>query len=188
MSQLFMILNAFPAQTGCLWPGSLLRSWNPIKNFYWYLQPCFSPVSPPWIFCHQRTKYYKSCYCQHYRTHRGPRPRVRSVFQKLSSETICWVCLQTGYRGGERLHTPTRMKNKTKKSVAHQQDVIEEKDNDERRKKSASQDPAFIPKCMADQFRWLYRLKEPNKPGALGIRQIKELLMSMISEMYREAL
>ena len=101
MSQLFMILNSFPAQTGCLWPGSLLRSWNPIKNFYWYLQPCFSPVSPPWIFCHQRTKYYKSCYCQHYRTHRGPRPRVRSVFQKLSSETICWVCLQTGYREGK---------------------------------------------------------------------------------------
>ena len=80
------------------------------------------------------------------------------------------------------------MKNKTKKSVAHQQDVIEEKDIDEKRKKSASQDPAFIPKCMADQFRWLYRLKEPNKPGALGIRQIKELLMSMISEMYRKAI
>ena len=185
MSKLFMILNSFPAQTGRLWPDSLLRSWNPIKNFYWYLQPCFSPVSPPWIFCHQRTKYYKSCYCQHYRTRRGPRPRVRSVFQKLSSETICWVCLKT-VSGGERLLTPTRMKNKTKKSVAHQQD--EEKDIDEKSKKSVAQDPALVPKCMADQFRWLYRLKEPNKPGALGIRQVKELLMSMISEMYREAL
>ena len=90
--------------------------------------------------------------------------------------------------GGERLLTPARMKNKTKKSVAHQQDIIEEKDNDEKSKTNAAQDPEFTPKCAADQFRWLYRLKEPSTPGALGIRQIKELLMSIISEMYREAL
>ena len=184
MSKLFMILNSFPAQTGRLWPDSLLRSWNPIKNFYWYLQPCFSPVSPPWISCHQRTKYYKSCYCQHYRT----RPQTQS--EKCFSETFFRDNLlslsQDCVSGGERLLTPTRMKNKTKKSVAHQQD--EEKDIDEKSKKSVAQEPALVPQSMADQFRWLYRLKEPNKPGALGIRQVKELLMSMISEMYREAL
>ena len=78
------------------------------------------------------------------------------------------------------------MKNKNKKSGAHQQDIIE--DNDEKQsKKSASQDPAFIPKCTADQFRWMYRLKEPKTPEVLGIRQIRELMMSIISEMYRQA-
>ena len=82
------------------------------------------------------------------------------------------------------------MKNKTKKSVAHQQDNSEDKNNDEKSKKSEAKetkDPAFIPKCTADQFRWLYRLKAPKTPGELTIRQIKELLMSIISEMYREA-
>ena len=79
------------------------------------------------------------------------------------------------------------MKNKNKKSGAHQQDIIE--DNDEKqRKKSASQDPAFIPKCTADQFRWMYRLKEPKTPEEmLGISKIKELMTSIISEMYRQA-
>ena len=78
------------------------------------------------------------------------------------------------------------MKNRNKKSEPHQQDIIE--DNDEQQsKKNSSQDPAFIPKCTADQFRWMYRLKEPKTPEVLGIRQIRELMMSIISEMYRQA-
>ena len=130
------------------------------------------------------------------------------------------------------------MKNKTKKSVAHQQALSEDKDNDG---KKSGQESTFIPrswtnilqtiqknkrafeqkiseKCRqlaifqlssaqnayfqsiiipfceeysalprstADQFRWIYRLKEPKIPGVLGIRQIKELLMSIISDIYR---
>ena len=90
-------------------------------------------------------------------------------------------------RGYSLLLTPTRMKNKNKKSGSHQQDIIEDNNDERQSKKSASQDPAFIPKSTADQFRWMFRLKEPKTPGVLGIRQIKELMMTMISEMYRQA-
>lgn len=60
-----------------------------------------------------------------------------------------------------------------------------------------------FPNTIADQFRWLYRLKvgryyrflymifctviiqEPKEPGELGIRQIKELLLTMVNEIFR---
>ena len=45
-----------------------------------------------------------------------------------------------------------------------------------------------LPRSTADQFRWIYRLKEPKIPGVLGIRQIKELLMSIISDIYRHGM
>ena len=100
MSQLFMILNSFPAQTGCLWPESLLRSWNPIKNFYWYLQPCFSPVSPRGFFV-TRELNITNLVTTDITEHIAAGARVRSVFQKTSSETICWVCLESVYREGK---------------------------------------------------------------------------------------
>ena len=71
----YWILSGSPAEQGpavtrpALSPAP--RSWNPIKNFYWCLQPPRAappPAIPPpvsaqsRIFCHKRTKYYKSCY------------------------------------------------------------------------------------------------------------------------------
>ena len=56
------------------------------------------PSLAPWIFCHKRTKYYKSCYCRHYRTHRELEWEVffRKLLQRQFAEFVSRLCIGRG--------------------------------------------------------------------------------------------
>jgi len=72
------------------------------------------------------------------------------------------------------------MKNKNKSQDGKEKQVQNHVIKNEKEKTKEEK----VPSTMADQFRWLFRLKESKQSGILGILQVKQLLMSIITQIY----